>query len=229
MFAKSRYHDAHLHVVISHLHPPPSQQNTRLSVWQILGLKLQAFWPLLPVGEAKIKLQKKVNDDDLDLGICEPASRARMAAVAPRHVGRIGGNVLLLAAGDGVLLAELVEAEAVEGVGVGVEGLVEANGVGGDADLGVCGDKEAVGEANIFPDEAFVCDCVDLVRSPPWRRWRLHILSRSGLKRWLSRMKLSSFDILRKAFLVGIPDSVARALSISSRRGWTYSGIAHKS
>lgn len=67
-----------------------------------------------------------------------------MAAVAPRHVGQIGGNVLLLAAGDWVLLADLMEAEAVEGVGVGVEGLVEANGVGGDTDLGVCGDEEAV-------------------------------------------------------------------------------------
>ena len=229
MFAKSRCHDAHLHVIISHSHHPPPQQNTRLSVRQILRLKLQALWPLLSVGEAKFKLQKNVNGDDFDLGICKPASRARMAAVAPRHVGRIGGNVLLLAAGGGALLAELVEAEAVEGVGVGVEGLVEANGVGGDVDLGVRGDKEPVGEANIFPDEAFVCNYVELVRSPPWRRWRLHILSRSGLKRWLSRMKLSSFDILRKAFLVGMPNSAARALSISSRRGWTYSGIAHKS
>ena len=67
-----------------------------------------------------------------------------MAAVAPRHVGQIGGNVLLLAAAAWVLLADLVEAETVEGVGVGVEGLVEANGVGGDADLGVCRDEEAV-------------------------------------------------------------------------------------
>ena len=94
-----------------------------------------------------------------------------MAAVAPRHVGRIGGNILLLAAGGWVLLADPVEAEAVEGVGVGVEGLVEADGVGGDADLGVCGHEEAVREADIFPDEAFVCDCVaSWSGSPPWRK-----------------------------------------------------------
>ena len=67
-----------------------------------------------------------------------------MAAVAPRHVGQIGGNVLLLTAAAWVLLADLVEAETVEGVGVRVEGLVEANSVGGDADLGVCRDEEAV-------------------------------------------------------------------------------------
>ena len=83
-----------------------------------------------------------------------------MAAVPPRHVGQTGGNVLLLAAAGGwVRPADLVEAETVEGVGVGVEGLVEADGVGGDADLGVCGDEKAVGEADVFSDEAFVCDC----------------------------------------------------------------------
>lgn len=55
-----------------------------------------------------------------------------------------------------------MEAKAVEGVGVGVEGVIEANGVGGDADLGVGGDDEAVGEAEVFADEAFVCDCAEL-------------------------------------------------------------------
>ncbi len=69
---------------------------------------------------------------------------------------------MLLAAGGGVRLAKVVEAKAVEGVGVGVEGVIEANGVGGDADLGVGGDDEAVGEAKVFADEAFVSDCAEL-------------------------------------------------------------------
>ena len=90
-----------------------------------------------------------------------------MAAVTPRHVGQTGSDVLLLAAGARVLLAELVEAEAVEGVRVGVEGVVEANGVGGDADLGVCGDEEAVGEAEVFANKAFICNYTE------WSTYRL--------------------------------------------------------
>lgn len=85
-----------------------------------------------------------------------------MAAVAPRHVGQVGGGVLLLAADGGVRLAKVVEAKAVKGVGVGVEGIIKADGVSGDADLSVGGNDESVGEAEVFADEAFVRDCAEL-------------------------------------------------------------------
>ena len=51
-----------------------------------------------------------------------------------------------------------MEAETVKGVGVRVEGFVEADGVRGDADLRVGGDEEAVGEAEVVAYEALVCD-----------------------------------------------------------------------
>ena len=81
-----------------------------------------------------------------------------MATVSPRHVRKVGGDVLLLAAGSGIRASELVKAEAVKGVGVGVESLVEADGVRWDADLRVGGDDEAVGKAEVFAHEPLVGD-----------------------------------------------------------------------
>ena len=51
-----------------------------------------------------------------------------------------------------------MEAEAIKGVGVGVEGLVETNGVRWDANLRVGGDDEAVGKAEVFAYEPLVGD-----------------------------------------------------------------------
>ena len=81
-----------------------------------------------------------------------------MAAIAPGHVGQIGGNVLLLTAGGGVCLSELVEAETIKRVGVGVVGLVEADGVRRDTDLRVGGDEESVRETEVFAHEPLVGD-----------------------------------------------------------------------
>ena len=81
-----------------------------------------------------------------------------MATVSPGHVGQVGGDVLLLAAGGWIRPSELMKAEAVKGVGVGVEGLVKADGVRGDADLRVGGDDEAVGKAEVVTYEPLVGD-----------------------------------------------------------------------
>lgn len=97
-----------------------------------------------------------MNDDNLDLRVREPAPGARVAAVPPGHVRQVGGDVLLLTPGGGVRASELVKAETVKGVGVGIEGVIEADGVRGDADLGVGGDDEAVGEAEVFAYEPLV-------------------------------------------------------------------------
>ena len=81
-----------------------------------------------------------------------------MATVSPGHIRQVGGDVLLLAAGGGVCLSELMKTKAVKSVSVGVEGVVEADGVRGDADLRVSGDNEAVGKAEVFAHEPLVGD-----------------------------------------------------------------------
>ena len=83
-----------------------------------------------------------------------------MAAVAPRHVGKIGSDILLLAASSGLHVPEIVKTEAVKRVGVGIQCIVDAYSVSGDTNLRVSRDDEAVREADIFVDKAFKGDCV---------------------------------------------------------------------
>lgn len=83
-----------------------------------------------------------------------------MAAIAPRHVGKIGCDVLLLAAASGLHVPEIVKTEAVKRVGVGVQCIVEAYSVSRDTNLRVSRDDEAVREEDIFVDKAFKGDCV---------------------------------------------------------------------
>ena len=99
-----------------------------------------------------------MDNDNLNLRVREPAPGARMTAISPGHVRQVGGDVLLLAAGGRVCLSELMKSKAVKSVGVGVEGLVEADGVRGDADLRVGRDNEAVGKAEVFAHESLVGD-----------------------------------------------------------------------
>ena len=83
-----------------------------------------------------------------------------------------------------------MEAEAVEFIRVWVEGVVEADGVGGDADLRVGGDEEAVGKAEVVAYEALVGDYqvtqsdfnLRLLRVSDGEHVR-YVLRRSGLNR----------------------------------------------
>ena len=82
-----------------------------------------------------------------------------MSPISKCHVLMVRGGIHGSPGILGILLADLFEAKTVECFWGWVNGRIHAYGLGGDADGGVSGDGEAVGEGVGFGDEAFKGDC----------------------------------------------------------------------
>lgn len=100
-----------------------------------------------------------------------------MSSIPKGKVMFVGGHELVACVGGSIVVAtQLVVSKSVEVRAVGVEGLVDVDGGGGDFDHGAGGYELAVGEGDAFEDFTGECCCWRMVLAK-MRRWRCRVMT----------------------------------------------------
>ena len=99
----------------------------------------------------------------------KPSSRTCMSAGTKKHLRIADARKLMFVSVFGRGFAQVVEAETVEGVGIGVDGAVGGDGVGGGKCESSRGEKGAVGQGDGTEDFALECDCWRGGQLGPWK------------------------------------------------------------
>lgn len=90
-----------------------------------------------------------------------------MSAGTEKHLRLACARKLIFVFVFGRGFTQVVEAESVEGVGIGVDGVVGGDGVGGGKCESSRGEKGAVGQGDGTEDFALECDCLRGGQSRP--------------------------------------------------------------
>lgn len=111
------------------------------------------------VHQLKLILRDQGRQRELDLITGHPPAWAGVPTHAELHLLSVDGGKLILVVVVVGVLAEVVEAQAVEGWRVWVEVGIVGDGKGRDKDHGSVRDKGAIGEGDVFASQALECGC----------------------------------------------------------------------
>lgn len=90
-------------------------------------VKLDARMPRLPLWILQIEMHQELDHKQLLHDVCQEPTRAGLSSIAPGKIRLAGTDILVLHALLGVL-AHIVEAQPIKGVGVAEVGLVGIDG-----------------------------------------------------------------------------------------------------
>ena len=144
--------------------------------------------------------------------------------------GRRGDRLISACRGIPFTLAKLRKAKSVEFIGVWIVSLICMSSTGREGDKCACGNSHTVGKCERAQRKAGRGHWKDVAHTSEFRSRMVKTINNEQRPkpsmRWLSRRKLSTLCILSiPAF---VQPSSAIAVSISWRRGSTYSGLARR-